>query len=204
MGPGLLWGARTIEQAVRTGQGTVPAGSITDIPRFAYRGATLCACGTHITPDWITRQIDRMPDLKMNYLPLELRIKSDKYPVAQQFSFDRIDEYMEAFGSTEWHMGADEFFFKQGPGDFKKYLAQIRSHYGAQMFWNTKTPKADGNAEAFKARIKAEAAAADSVETRWERGKESMATDGDPATYWHSQYIDANKAKLPGTDNARK
>jgi len=45
---------------------------------------------------------------------------------------------MEAFGSTEWHMGADEFFFKQGPGDFKKYLAQIRSHYGAQMFWNTK------------------------------------------------------------------
>lgn len=201
---GLLWGARTIEQAVRTGQGTVPAGSITDIPRFADRGATLCACGTHITPDWITRQIDRMPDLKMNYLSLELRIKSDKYPVAQQFPFDRIDEYMEAFGSTEWHMGADEFFFKQGPGDFKKYLAQIRSHYGAQMFWNTKTPKADGNAEAFKARIKAEAAAADSVETRWERGKESMATDGDPATYWHSQYIDANKAKLPGTDNARK
>ena len=120
---GLLWGARTIEQAVHTGQGTVPAGSITDIPRFADRGATLCACGTHITPDWITRQIDRMPDLKMNYLSLELRIKSDKYPVAQQFSFDRIDEYMEAFGSTEWHMGADEFFFKQGPGDFKKYLA---------------------------------------------------------------------------------
>ena len=152
---GLLWGARTIEKAVRTGQGTVPAGSITDIPRFADRGATLCACGTHITPDWITRQIDRMPDLKMNYLSLELRIKSDKYPVAQQFSFDRIDEYMEAFGSTEWHMGADEFFFKQGPGDVKTYLAQIRSHYGAQMFWNTKTPKADGNAEAFKVRIKA-------------------------------------------------
>ena len=530
---GLLWGARTIEQAVCTGQGTVPAGSITDIPRFADRGATLCACGTHITPDWITRQIDRMPDLKMNYLSLELRIKSDKYPVAQQFPFDRIDEYMEAFGSTEWHMGADEFVFKQGPGDFKKYLAQIRNHYGdqsmtfdaafndfinkvnahvksrggtlrvwndgiadisriavdkdviieywgkgesskkdanrglpvkalvdagytvvnassalyyyrdqpssyvmqvkglegvygtwtmnsfyqnngytvpdasirggkvsiwqgghgkvtdheteawvteglrygAQMFWNTKTPKADGNAEAFMVRIKAlgepstyvdptrdtlapgqytialsdgralsvsggtptagtasdnwelaatpdgyyqirsvnanrclavyseekpnsethvsttpghpvtayacadmsqeftptfqgdyathtpqkwvaetagdgfrlrnamtnqylsvidsgylsrrpnggektvasegligvcgprikaEAAAADSVETRWERGKESMATDGDPATYWHSQYIDANKAKLPGTDNARK
>ena len=152
---GLLWGARTIEKAVRTGQGTVPAGSITDIPRFADRGATLCACGTHITPDWITRQIDRMPDLKMNYLSLELRIKSDKYPVAQQFPFDRIDEYMEAFGSTEWHMGADEFFFKQGPGDVKTYLAQIRSHYGAQMFWNTKTPKADGNAEAFKVRIKA-------------------------------------------------
>ena len=53
-------------------------------------------------------------------------------------------------------------------------------------------------------RIEVAAVAADSVETRWERGKESMATDGDPATYWHSQYIDANKAKLPGTDNARK
>ena len=195
---GLLWGARTIEQAVRAGQGTVPAGSITDIPRFADRGATLCACGTHITPDWIIRQIDRMSDLKMNYLSLELRIKSDKYPAttsfsyytkdevkaivehgrevgvrvvpllnapghtgtilgnfpqfqvsddsgkkspnhlnfidpaAQQFYFDLIDEYMDAFGSTEWHMGADEFFFKQGPGDFTKYLAQIRNYYGDQ------------------------------------------------------------------------
>ena len=39
---------------------------------------------------------------------------------------------MDTFGSTEWHMGADEFFFKQGPGEFKNYLAQIRSHYGDQ------------------------------------------------------------------------
>lgn len=195
---GLLWGARTLEQAVRSGHGSVPAGSVTDIPRFADRGATLCACGTHITPDWIIRQIDRMSDLKMNYLSLELRIKSDKYPAttsfsyytkdevkaivehgrevgvrvvpllnapghtgtilgnfpqyqvaddsgkkspnhlnfidpaAQKFYFDLIDEYMDTFGSTEWHMGADEFFFKKGPGDFKKYLAQIRNHYGDQ------------------------------------------------------------------------
>ena len=57
---GLLWGARTLEQAVRSGKGTVPTGSITDIPRFPDRGVTLCACGTHIAPDWINRQIDRM------------------------------------------------------------------------------------------------------------------------------------------------
>ena len=57
---GLLWGARTLEQAVRSGKGTVPTGSVTDIPRFPDRGVTLCACGTHITPDWINRQIDRM------------------------------------------------------------------------------------------------------------------------------------------------
>lgn len=195
---GLLWGARTLEQAVRSGHGTVPAGSVTDIPRFPDRGATLCACGTHITPDWIIRQIDRMSDLKMNYLSLELRIKSDKYPAttsfsyytkdevkaivehgrevgvrvvpllnapghtgtilgnfpqyqvaddsgnksanhlnfidpaAQQFYFDLIDEYMDAFGSTEWHMGADEFFFQQGPEHYSKYLAQIRAAYGDQ------------------------------------------------------------------------
>ncbi len=52
-------------------------------------------------------------------------------------------------------------------------------------------------------RIKAEAVAADSVETRWEYGEEYKATDGDPR-YWHSQYIDANNAKLPETDTARK
>ena len=195
---GLLLGARTLEQAVRSGKGTVPTGSITDIPRFPDRGVTLCACGTHITPDWINRQIDRMSDLKMNYLSLELRIKSDKYPAttsfsyytkdevkaivehgrevgvrvvpllnapghtgtilgnfpqfqvaddsgtksanhlnfidpaAQQFYFDLIDEYMDAFGSTEWHMGADEFFFQQGPEHYSKYLAQIRDAYGDQ------------------------------------------------------------------------
>ena len=67
-----------------------------------------------------------------------------------------------------------------------------------------KTVASEGLIGVCGPRIKAEAAAADSVETRWECGRESMATDGDPATYWHSQYIDANKAKLPGTDNARK
>ena len=195
---GLLWGARTLEQAVRSGHGSVPAGSVTDIPRFADRGATLCACGTHITTDWIIRQIDRMSDLKMNYLSLELRLKSDKYPAttsfsyytkdevkaivehgrevgvrvvpllnapghtgtilgnfpqfqvakdngkksanhlnfldpaAQKFYFDLIDEYMDAFDATEWHMGADEFFFEKGPGEFSKYLAQVRAAYGDQ------------------------------------------------------------------------
>lgn len=89
---GLLWGARTLEQAVRSGKGTVPTGSITDIPRFPDRGVTLCACGTHITPDWINRQIDRMSDLKMNYLSLELRIKSDKYPATTSFSYYTKDE----------------------------------------------------------------------------------------------------------------
>ena len=195
---GLLWGARTLEQAVRSGRGTVPAGSVTDIPRFPDRGATLCACGTHITTDWIIRQIDRMSDLKMNYLSLELRLKSDKYPTttsfsyytkdevkaivehgrevgvrvvpllnapghtgtilgnfpqfqvakdsgkksanhlnfidpaAQKFYFDLIDEYMEAFDATEWHMGADEFFFEKGTEEFSKYLAQVRAAYGDQ------------------------------------------------------------------------
>ena len=50
-------------------------------------------------------------------------------------------------------------------------------------------------------RIEATAVVADSVETRWERGKKSMATDGDPATYWHSQYIDANKVNPSAQGN---
>ena len=39
---------------------------------------------------------------------------------------------MDAFGSTEWHMGADEFFFKQGPGEFTNFLGQVRASYGDQ------------------------------------------------------------------------
>ena len=98
------------------------------------------------------------------------------------------------------------------PGETRvvKFWARPTTEFGEATFTVTvshageKTVASEGLIGVCGPRVEVAAVAADSVETRWERGKESMATDGDPATYWHSQYIDANKAKLPGTDNARK
>ena len=68
-----------------------------------------------------------------------------------------------------------------------QYLSVIDSGYlSRRPNGGEKTVASEGLIGVYGPRIKAEAAAADSVETRWERGKESMATDGDPATYWHS------------------
>ena len=98
------------------------------------------------------------------------------------------------------------------PGETRvvKFWARPTTEFGEATFTVTvshsgeKTVASEGLIGVCGPRIEAKAVAADSVETRWEYGEESKATDGDPATYWHSQYVDANAAKLPGTDNARK
>lgn len=84
-----------------------------------------------------------------------------------------------------------------------KFWARPTTEFGEATFTVTvshsgeKTVASEGLIGVCGPRIEAKAVAADSVETRWEHGEESKATDGDPATYWHSQYVDANAAKLP-------
>lgn len=98
------------------------------------------------------------------------------------------------------------------PGETRvvKFWARPTTEFGEATFTvdvsyaGEKTVASEGLVGVCGPRIKAEAVAADSVETRWEYGEEYKATDGDPSTYWHSQYIDANNAKLPETDTARK
>ncbi len=78
---GLFAGVQTLLQllppavmgsTVARGPWTVPAGTITDQPRFAYRGAMLDVARHFFTVDQVERYIDLVAHYKINYLHLHL------------------------------------------------------------------------------------------------------------------------------------
>ena len=83
---GVFYGTRTVGQMLRQ-QRVLPAGSAVDVPRYAERGVTACACQINIQGDWIDRLLTDMADLKLNHLLLEMKLKSDRHPEANTWSY---------------------------------------------------------------------------------------------------------------------
>jgi hexosaminidase len=74
---GLINGMSTLEQVVvfspQTERGVfLPAGTITDMPRYAYRGYMLDVARTFFGVDTVKQVIDRIAPYKINYLHLHL------------------------------------------------------------------------------------------------------------------------------------
>lgn len=90
-GRGVFYGTRTLGQMLRQ-QSSLPAGSVIDIPRYKERGITVCACQINIQTDWIDRLLTDMADLKLNYLLLEMKLKSDRYPETSSWSYYRRED----------------------------------------------------------------------------------------------------------------
>ncbi|QTG76252.1 family 20 glycosylhydrolase [Trueperella pecoris] len=89
---GVFYGTRSVSQLLRQSDRgdaklTLPAGSVISKPKYHERGATLCACQINISTEWIDRFLDDMADLRLNYLLLEMKVKSDKYPDTQTWSY---------------------------------------------------------------------------------------------------------------------
>ncbi len=76
---------------------TAPAVSITDAPRFGYRGLMIDACRHFMTVDDVKKQIDVMALFKMNRMHWHLtedqgwRIEIKKYPKLTEIGSKRID-----------------------------------------------------------------------------------------------------------------
>ncbi|SPT52612.1 Sialidase precursor [Actinomyces bovis] len=83
---GVFYGTRTLGQMLRQ-QASLPTGSAIDIPKYKERGITACACQINIQPDWIDRLLTDMADLKLNHLLLEMKLKSDRFPNANTWSY---------------------------------------------------------------------------------------------------------------------
>ncbi|MDO4791374.1 MAG: cell wall-binding repeat-containing protein [Buchananella hordeovulneris] len=83
---GAFWGTRTLSQMLRQQLG-LPAGMVVDVPKYAERAVTLCACQINIAPEWIDRFLNEMADLKLNQILLEMKLKSEKYPEANTWSY---------------------------------------------------------------------------------------------------------------------
>lgn len=81
---GIFYGTRTVSQLLRQEsrgdlQLTLPAGSATSVPKYAERGAILCACQINISPEWIDQFLDDVADLHINQILMEMKVKSDSY-----------------------------------------------------------------------------------------------------------------------------
>lgn len=98
---GLFYAVQTLRQ--RLTEGRIACGTITDAPRFAYRGLMI-DCSRHFWPlDYLKRQVDAMAYFKLSRLHLHLtdaggwRLEIKKYPRLTQET-----AYRTASGWTEW------------------------------------------------------------------------------------------------------
>lgn len=88
---GLFYGTRTLLQMLAAGS-SIPTGSTVDVPKYAERGIALCACYAYYTTAWIDRLVKDMAYLKLNYLHLEIKVRSSTFPEINTFSYYAPDE----------------------------------------------------------------------------------------------------------------
>lgn len=84
---GLFHAGQTLRQLLPvSGPGTVPGGTVTDAPRFAYRGAMVDVARHFFTVEQVKRYVDQLAQYKVNTLHLHLtddqgwRIAIDSWP----------------------------------------------------------------------------------------------------------------------------
>ncbi|MEW6887067.1 family 20 glycosylhydrolase [Trueperella pyogenes] len=120
---GAFWGTRTLSQMLRQNL-TLPAGSVTDKPAYAERGVTLCACQINFSTEWIDRFLNEMADLKLNSVLMEMKLKSDKFPVANTFSYYSRDDVKKFVKKAEAY-GIDVIPEINSPGHMNIWLENL-------------------------------------------------------------------------------
>ncbi|MBT2449508.1 beta-N-acetylhexosaminidase [Streptomyces sp. ISL-43] len=108
---GLFHAGQTLRQLLPvSGPGTVPGGTVTDAPRFAYRGAMLDVARHFFSVEQVKRYVDQLAQYKVNTLHLHLtddqgwRIAIDSWP--------RLAEYGgagEVGGGPGGHWTKDDY-----------------------------------------------------------------------------------------------
>ena len=123
-GAGVFYGLQTMLQMI-DGNGTIPAGTVTDEPRFAYRGLMLDVSRHFFDKEFIKKQIDAIAHFKMNRLHLHLtdaagwRIEIKKYPKLTQFAAWRKPAIWK-----EWWFGSREYVNEGSEGAYGGYYTQ--------------------------------------------------------------------------------
>lgn len=103
---GLFYGLQTLRQLGENNGGLVPEISISDWPRFPYRGVMIDVSRNFRDKDFIKKQIDAIARLKLNRLHLHLtdgagwRVEIDKYPRLTDFAAWRKGETWKQWDGT--------------------------------------------------------------------------------------------------------
>ncbi len=122
-GAGLFYGVQTLLQLAENGE--VPVGTITDEPRFAYRGMMLDVSRHFFDKEFVKKQMDAFAHYKLNRLHLHLtdaagwRIEIKKYPRLTNFAAWRS-------GATwkEWGKGGSKYLDEGTEGAYGGYFTQ--------------------------------------------------------------------------------
>jgi hexosaminidase len=121
---GIFYGIQTIHQLIQTDQAgtfSLPAVSIRDTPRFAWRGAMLDVARHFFRVEDVKRYIDLISHYKMNRLHLHLtddqgwRIEIKSWPKLTEFG-----------GRTQVNGGGGGFYTQE---QFKEIVAHARERY---------------------------------------------------------------------------
>ncbi|MFD9353301.1 beta-N-acetylhexosaminidase [Streptomyces sp. NPDC060031] len=119
---GLFHAGQTLRQLLPvTGPGTVPGGTVTDAPRFAYRGAMVDVARHFFSVEQVKRYVDQLVQYKVNTLHLHLtddqgwRLAIDAWP--------RLAEYG---GGSEVGGGAGGYWTKD---EYRSLVAYAGERY---------------------------------------------------------------------------
>ncbi|MDE7472075.1 MAG: family 20 glycosylhydrolase [Muribaculaceae bacterium] len=101
---GLFYAVQTLGQLADRNDGLIPDVTVTDTPRFPYRGVMIDVSRNFRDKEFIKKQIDAMAALKLNRLHLHLtdgagwRIEIDRYPRLTEFAAWRPGETWKQWG----------------------------------------------------------------------------------------------------------
>lgn len=122
---GLFYSVVTLGELLTAGDGSAQCATITDSPRFAYRGMMLDVSRHFRDTAFIRKQIDAMARLKLNTLHLHLtdaagwRMEIKKYPRLTDFAAWRQGETWK-----EWNASGNKYLDKDAPGASGGYYTQ--------------------------------------------------------------------------------
>lgn len=123
-GAGLFYAVQTIAQLYNAAN-CIPCGTITDQPRFEYRGLMLDVSRHFFGKDYVKKQIDAIARYKMNRLHLHLtdaagwRVEIKQYPRLTQFAAWRSQELWK-----DWWYGDRQYREKGAPDAHGGYYTQ--------------------------------------------------------------------------------
>ncbi|GHB40858.1 beta-N-acetylhexosaminidase [Streptomyces cirratus] len=108
---GLFHAGQTLRQLLPVrGTGTVPGGTVTDAPRFAYRGAMIDVARHYFTVEQVKRYVDQLAQYKVN--TLHVHLTDDQGWRLESASWPRLAEYgggSEVGGGPGGHWTKDEY-----------------------------------------------------------------------------------------------
>ncbi|MEU6892289.1 beta-N-acetylhexosaminidase [Streptomyces sp. NPDC046557] len=108
---GLFHAGQTLRQLLPvSGAGTVPGGTVTDAPRFAYRGAMVDIARHHFTVEQVKRYVDQLAQYKVN--TLHVHLTDDQGWRLESASWPRLARYgggSEVGGGPGGHWTKDEY-----------------------------------------------------------------------------------------------